>query len=148
MKTLPLLLTLSLFAACTKEAPANPAGGNTPAKTPADGPKMGDHGEEKPLGSLTIGAHTFELIQAGAITAGKEGSVDLVFPAGKPVPGTVRAWVGVESGEGSLKSKLGKEGDRAVHGHFEVPKPIPAGSKIWIEIEENGQSLRASAAWK
>jgi hypothetical protein len=148
MKTLPLLLTLSLLAACTKEASTTPAGGNAPAKTPADAPKMGDHGAEHPLGSLTIGAHTFELIQAGAITAGKEGAIDMVFPAGKPRPGTVRAWVGVESGEGSMKSKLDKEGDRAVHGHFEVPSPIPAGSKIWIEIEENGQSLRGSAAWK
>jgi hypothetical protein len=134
-----------LLTACMREPTSTPpAGGNPPPATPT----MGEHGEEHPLGTLTIGAHTFELIQAGKIVAGDEGAIDLRFAAGKPLPGTVRAWVGVESAQGSMKAKLGKEGDRAIHGHIEVPKPLPAGSKIWIEIEENGQTQRGSAAWK
>ena len=86
-------------------------------------------------------------MQEGDVTAGKEAFFDVVFAAGKPVPSTVRAWIGAESGEGSVKAKLGKEGDRALHGHVEVPSPIPGGSKLWIEIEEGGKPARASLAW-
>jgi hypothetical protein len=142
---LPTLLCLPLiFVACGGEPKSTTPTGGTPAQKPMDN----GHGEEKPLGDLTIGAHTFAVIQSGTIEAGKEGNLDLVFPVGKPVPGTVRAWIGVESGQGSMKAKLGKEGDRAVHGHVMVPKPIPDGSKIWIEIEENGATARGSIAWK
>ena len=142
---LPLLTASLLFAACGGEPAKNPT---TPT---AAGPKAGamdDHGERKPLGDLTIGTHTFALIQYGAIEAGKEASFDLEFPAGKALPGTVRAWVGVESGQGSMKARLAKEGDRTVHGHVQVPKPIPEGSKVWIEIEEGGAPARGSTGWK
>jgi len=56
----------------------------------------------------------------------------------------VRAWIGVESGQGSMKGRLTKETERIVHGHIEVPDPIPASSKCWIEIEANGEE-RAKA---
>jgi hypothetical protein len=29
-----------------------------------------------------------------------------------------------------------------------VPKALPAGNRIWIEIEANGQTQRASAAFR
>lgn len=150
---LSMLLLPLLTIGCSKAPDAKPDPSVTPAGTPSGKPAggtptMGDHGEEHPLGNLTIGAHTFELVQDGPIEAGHEGAIDLRFPAGKTLPGTVRAWVGIESAQGSMKAKLGKEGEHALHGHVEVPKPLPAGSRIWVEIEENGQTQRGSAAWK
>lgn len=140
---LPSLSLLLLFAACGTDAKA-------PTPTPTAGGQtapMDDHGTPHPLGNMTIGAHTFEVIQEGDVQAGHEAALDLKFPAGKPLPGTVRAWIGIESGQGSMKGRLTKESERIVHGHVEVPKPIPEGSKIWIEIEESGAKLRASVAW-
>lgn len=145
MKTLPLLfLCLSPLAACggsdTKSgAPQQPA---------PSAPMDHGHGEEKPLGSLTIGAHTFQLLQLGDVAAGKEAVFELALAKDKPVPALVRGWVGVESGEGSMKARFGKEGDHGLHAHLEVPKALPAGSKLWIEIEENGKTERGSSAWK
>ncbi|MBX3464536.1 MAG: hypothetical protein KF830_15310 [Planctomycetes bacterium] len=140
----PILGLLCLAAACDREA--KPTGG-MPAQ-PATGPAaMGDHGEEHPLGELTLGAHTFRVVQEGDIQAGKEGAINLVFAKGKALPGTARAWIGVESAQGSMKARLAKEGNDTLHGHVEVPKVIPDGSKVWIEIEENGQKLRGSLAW-
>lgn len=144
MKALCSLVLLPfLFVACgDKHPPAGP-GTTTDGMTDDHG-----HGEAKPLGQLTVGAHTFQATQLGTVEAGKEGMFDLEFPAGKPVPGIVRAWIGIESGTGSMKAKLGKEGERGMHGHVAVPKPIPDGAKLWIEIEENGASQRGSIAWK
>jgi hypothetical protein len=145
MKHLPLLFACLLpFGACTKKTdvlvpgPANPA------------PVDHGHGTAHDLGSMTIGAHTFQLVQEGAVEPGNETALTLTFAKDKPLPGTVRAWIGVESGEGSKKEKVGKDSDapNGLHGHVDAPKPIPAGSKIWIEIEENGKTERQSVAWK
>ena len=143
-KLLPTTISLLvLLAAC---------GHDGPAPTAAPGPSapaapMEAHGTPHPLGELTLGAHTFQVIQEGPVTAGKEAALDLEFPVGKPLPGTVRAWIGVESGQGSMKGRLTKETERIVHGHIEVPDPMPAGSKCWIEIEENGATVRGSVAF-
>ncbi|HEX5052791.1 MAG TPA: hypothetical protein VFZ65_13525 [Planctomycetota bacterium] len=143
---LPTLCTTLLFAACGGDATK----GATDPKAPKPAaPSAGDtHGEEQSLGALTIGTHTFAVIQEGSVVAGKEAHLDLVFAAGIPLPGTVRAWAGVESSQGSMKAKLGKENETTLHGHIEVPKPIPEGSKFWIEIEENGATKKDSVAWK
>ncbi len=143
-----LLVILFLLASCGGETKTTITAGNGPTGTQPMDHADDAHGEQKPLGSLTIGTHTFAVIQSGAIEAGKEGYLDLEFPSGKSLPGIVRAWVGVESGMGSMKGKLGKEGDRTLHGHVLVPKPIPEGSKIWIEIEEGSTTARGSIAWK
>lgn len=143
----PLLSTCILFllAACGSKGSEviAPPPGKPPVAVEAE-----DHGVPKALGSMTIGAHTFAVTQFGDITPGKESAVEMDFPDGKPVPSTVRAWIGIESGEGSLKQRCGKEGDHGLHGHIEVPKTLPVGSKLWIEIEENGKTQSASVAWK
>jgi hypothetical protein len=145
MKTTLLpLCALFLFGACTKHDSTAAPGGTKP--TAASGGE--EHGTPHPLGSLTIGAHTFALTQFGDITPGKEGAIELAFPADKPVPSTVRVWVGIETAEGSVRQRCGKEGEHGLHGHVEVPKALPTGSKIWIEIEENGKTQSASVAWK
>jgi hypothetical protein len=110
-------------------------------------PAASDHGTPHPLGTVTIGAHTFAVTQEGEVVADHEAAFDLEFPAGKELPGTVRAWIGIESGQGSRKGLLAKETERIVHGHVEVPKVIPEGSKVWIEIEANGATTRGSLMW-
>ncbi len=130
--------------------------GGTPTSTPPPAEKSGDkptdghaHGKEQSLGNLTIGVHTFELVQLGEVKAGAEAVIDLKFPAGKPLPPIVRAWVGIESAAGSIKDRIGKNGEGdGFHGHIEAPTPLPEGSKLWIEIEENGTKTHASVAWK
>lgn len=148
MKHLPLLLVCVLpFAACGKSGtePVTPPKSGTPA--PVD-----DHGHGTPhdLGTRTVGAHSFELVVFGTVEAGHETAIELHFPKDKTLPGTVRAWLGVESGEGSEKSKVGKDADvpNGLHGHLDAPKPLPAGSKLWIEIEDNGKTDRAGFDWK
>lgn len=143
MKLPIVLLSCLLLAACGDKAPDKA----TPP-TAAGGHTDDGHGARKPLGTLTVGAHTFEVVQFGNVAAGKEAVIQIEFAAGKAMPATARAWIGVESGEGSVKAKLEKEGDRALHAHVEVPKTVPAGSKAWVEIEEGGKTQRGSIAHK
>lgn len=147
MKT-PLLLSfavVALLAACGKSESTM----NTP---PTAGGTASGHGESHgapiALGKLTVGAHTFDVVQLGKLEAGKEGVVELHFPADKAVPGTVRAWLGDEAGEGARKQRFGKEGEHGLHAHLEVRKDLAAQHKLWIEIEENGANVRGSVAWQ
>jgi hypothetical protein len=143
--TLPLLLlcVLAPFAACSK---TDDTKGTPPANTPPANAPAEDHGHgtAKPLGSMTIGAHTFDVVQFGDVKPGEEVTVELKFAAGKPLPATARAWIGVQSGEGSVKQKL----DKDLHGHVDVPAKMPADSKLWIEIEDAGKTEAKSVAWK
>lgn len=145
MKILPVLFACVLpVGSCSKPAAPTttlPQGGATE-------PMEHSHGAEHPLGAMTIGAHTFQLVQLGDVVAGKEAVFELGFAPDKKMPGTVRGWVGVESGEGSMKARFDKEGDRGLHAHLQVPPTLPAGSRLWIEIEEHGKTTIGSAAWK
>ena len=105
--TLPLLLAaLSPFASCTKHEDPKTPPANSGSTPPVDDH---GHGTPKPLGSMTIGAHTFDVVQHGDVKAGEESAVTLKFAAGKPLPAAARAWIGVQSGEGSRKAKLVKD---------------------------------------
>lgn len=144
---LPCVLLSSLaLVACGKSGPSAPTGGTPPAKTAAHDDD--DHGETKPVGDLTIGAHTFTVSRGANVEAGKETFVFAAFAAGKPVPATMRSWIGIESGQGSMKAKMSKEDEHTMHAHVQVPKPMPDDSRIWIEIEEGTDVKRGSIAWK
>jgi hypothetical protein len=146
-KTLLSLVPLTLWlCACSKEPPA---GGGPTGTAPTGGAAPAGHGsgDEIMLGSVTVGAHTFEVTHTG-IAAGKEAHIDLTFAAGKPRPGTVRGWVGIESATGSMKGKFTNEGENGMHGHITPPSPMPAGSKLWLEVEENGKTTTGSIALK
>lgn len=152
MKTRLLLLSFAVvttLAACghteTTQIVPPKAGGTTSGTTTGHGD---EHGAPLALGKLTIGAHTFEVVQLGKMEAGKEGVVELHFPADKPVPGTVRAWLGDEGGEGARKQRFGKEGEHGLHAHLDVRKDLTTQHKLWIEIEENGATTRGSVAWQ
>lgn len=104
----------------------------------------GGHGKRHELGKADIGGFAVTVATLGEIEAGHEGVVDVEVSGG--APSMVRAWVGVESAQGSLKAKLEKEGD-GYHGHVEVPATLPTGSAVWIEIED-ADGKRAAASFK
>lgn len=145
-KFLSLLAASFLFAACGKEEHV-PTSGDGHAKDAgqAEG-NGGGHGAMVSLGSIQLGGVAVEVEQEGTVEAGKEVGVELAFAKDKPAPGTVRAWVGVESAAGSMKSKLGS-GDH-MHGHLEVPSPLPEGSKFWFEVEGAAGVSKASIAFR
>jgi hypothetical protein len=140
---------LCLVVGCSKPAPGDPATAGAGTKSPSTPhpTAMNDHGEPHVLTKMDLAGLAFEVVQEGPIVAGKEGAVDVVFAAGTKLPAVARVWLGTESGEGSRKQKLGKEGDRTLHGHIDVPDPIPAGSKLWLEFEVDGKPLRISTDW-
>ncbi len=150
MKHLTLLICAVLpLAACTKTDDPKTPPANTGTNTGA-GAATDDHGHgpRKPLGAMTIGAHTFDVVQLGDVAAGKQAVVELEFAAGKPLPATARGWIGAESGQGSVKAPFDKEGEHGMHAHLEVPKTLPAGSALWIELEDGGKTEAKSVAWK
>ena len=131
LRLLPCVAALAFVAACTQDPPKDPGpkpGGPPPADT-------GHHGEQLDLGQAELGAFPVTAKRGKQLQPGAELDVDLEFPAGTALPPVVRAWVGVQDATGSMRTKLGKEGDRVMHGHLEVPKPLPAGSRLWVEIE-------------
>lgn len=147
-KLFPVLVLSVLFAACGKEAHVHtPGDGHGKEAGHTDDHGGGGHGSMASLGSIQLGGVAVEVKQEGTVEAGKEAGVDLSFAKGAAVPDTVRAWVGVESAAGSLKAKLGKEGD-GMHGHLEVPKPLPEGSKFWFEVEGATGTSKASIAFR
>jgi hypothetical protein len=141
----PFLLSLLLLAAACSDRPPTDGGRPTAGQPPTP---MGAHGEERSLGTLSIGGRTIEVVQAGKVTPGQEAFFDLHVRDDRPMPAVVRGWIGIETAEGSMKARFGKEGDRGLHAHIEVPKVLPAGSRLWIEVEDGGTVTRASTAWQ
>ncbi len=97
------------------------------------------------LGTTTIGSLKIEAVtQEGPVVPGQEAAFDVVIGEGATPPKALRAWIGVESAQGSAKGKAEKEPNRHYHNHVRVPDPLPAGSKFWLEVEpETGKSARA-----
>jgi hypothetical protein len=148
-KLFPVLVLSVLFAACGKEAHVHtPGDGHGKEAGHTDDHGSAGHGAMVDLGSIQLDGSAVGVAQEGSIEAGKEVGVELTFAKGKAVPGTVRAWVGVESAAGSMKAKLSKEGDNGLHGHLEVPKPLPEGSMFWFEVEAAAGTTKTSIAFR
>jgi hypothetical protein len=126
-----MLLTLSLSAAALA------------------GPAEEDHHHEAgpSLGTLKIGDYEIEALQQGKIDAGKECVFEIKIIKGAPEPKAIRAWIGVETGRGSMKAKSHKHGDE-ISIHCEVPDPVPEGSKLWIELETDAGKTRGSLDYR
>ena len=92
-----------------------------------------DHGDSHELGSITIAGATMDVSMSGELTPNEEVHIDIVHTGG-PLPAAVRLWIGVASGDGSLKSKADGH-DNHFHGHAEVPTQMPDGAALWIEVE-------------
>lgn len=157
MKTTLLSVTLLLFAAACSDKPALPPGAHVhadgsvhlpdqpaPAKPAAD---AHEHGAPHALGEVSLGEWKFQVTRFGDVVAGGESDFDLVFPKGTVRPEALRVWVGLESAEGSMKTRFENEGDTVMHGHVLVPKVLPGPSRLWFAIEHKGQVQRGSLAW-
>ena len=113
-----------------------------------EGEHEGEHkGEKMDLGKLKIGAYEVQVTQFGEIKAGEE-AVFVITPKGEGEPKAVRAWVGIESGKGSIKTKGEEEKEGEWHAHHTVSKPLPANSKIWIELETANGKQKGSIELK
>lgn len=143
----PTLLSLSflMFAACSAEKPTKPAANNKTTDQQGD-----DHGTRYPLAEIKLEEfdRTVKITQLGEVEAGTEGAVEVEFDSSRERISTIRAWVGIESGVGSMKGKMEIEGDNKMHGHVEIPDPIPADSKLWMEIELDGKTQTISLPYK
>ena len=105
------------------------------------------HGEEAPaiaLGDVTIAGTTYSVSAHGEIHAGHEAVLSIAITAGD-APESLRAWIGVANGRGSVKALLdGHEGH--YHGHLEVPAELPEGSAVWLGVATGGERARGQVA--
>ena len=157
MRTQPALYAALLAAACfAVTAHAGPLLPSAPAATPMaeegdKGAKDGGHkheegghehkegedehkGERKDLGEKKLGGYTVKAAQFGEVKAGEEAVFVVTLSGGSAKPKAVRGWVGVESGERSIKTKAEDEGSE-YHLHHQVSKPLPKRSKLWLEVD-------------
>jgi len=142
--SLTLGLALALVAAPAFVAPTLQAEEKKEDHKHKDGEKEKEHAEPKPIGEITLNGTVFTVALESALKAGEEVEIKLT-PKGALPKGTVRGWIGSESGKGSAKSKAHDE-DGGLCVHAEAPKPIPEDAKIWIEIDVDGSKTKAGIA--
>ena len=148
-----LVAMVTVLAGC-KEEGGSGSGSRTapPPAAPATAPSAaagggGAHPNAVDIGETTVGGLRLKARQDEPVKPGGEGAFDLIVTGGKPK--AVRFWVGVESGEGSVKAKAEEESTDNWHTHVEVPDPLPPGSKFWVEIEpQQGQKQTAGFEMK
>ena len=107
-----------------------------------------DHGESHALGKMKAHGREFSIVQLGDIHAGEEGAVEIEFASAADRIATTRAWIGIESGNGSTKAKLDLEGTTTLHGHIDVPSPLPSDSQLWFSFDIDGKVETHSITFK
>jgi hypothetical protein len=150
--TFALSAALAMAGGCKKEdAPTPAANPAAPAAKPGAAGGKDSHANQVAIGELEKNGLKFKAVQDEPVKAGGEAAFDLLvtgYPAGGK-PKAVRFWVGVESGDGSLKAKASEESPDSWHTHAEVPNPMPAGSKFWAEVEPaTGEKFSVSFDFK
>ena len=112
------------------------------------GEKEEEHkGEKKDLGKQKIGSFNVQVVQIGDVKPGAE-SIFIITPKGEGEPKAIRAWVGIESGQGSIRTAAEEEKEGEWHAHHQVSKPMPPKSKLWVELETAAGKQKASFALK
>ena len=112
-----------------------------------DGEKDEHKGEKKDLGKKKIGDYEVQVTQVVEVEPGKE-AVFVIKPKGQGEPKAVRAWVGVDSGKGSIKTKAEEEKEGEWHAHHQVSKPLPPKNQLWIELETGAGKKMAAFDYK
>lgn len=152
-KLLIVLAAAAMLAGCDSIPADNPAGSSATAEHhEGDGHDHGhdhdhghghEHGEHHELGTSTAAGVSFEALQIGHPANGEQ-AVEVVLTEGSPAPKAIRAWVGNEAAEGSMKTRAEGSGP-AYEMHLELPDPLPAGAQIWFEVEAADGSREAKA---
>ena len=169
---LPGLVVCAALAVggCKDDKPAveTSQGGNPPAATSTSaGAHKDDHdhdhehdkdghhaGPKHDLGKQTAAGHSITVTQIGdAVVAGKAVTFEIKLApdaaGAAAAPKAVRAWVGTENAEGSLKAKAPwREEGKFYDADLEVPAKLPDGSKLWVEVENDAGKHKASFAYK
>jgi hypothetical protein len=104
--------------------------------------------DEKPLGSAVVGAYTIDIAQEGsAVAPGAQTRFVLKTTAGGK-PTSITGWIGVASGEGSVKKiAVFDEADGDFDDDVVAPTPIPADAKFWFEVDTAGKKDVGSIAY-
>lgn len=115
--------------------------------TVVDRPLMLDEhaGPKADLGKQEIAGYNVAVTQHGVIKPGGEVAYEIVITGGAGKPKAVRAWFGVESAEGSVKTKA-VEKEKFWDADLELPAKLPDGSKFWVEVEAADGKKRAAFA--
>jgi hypothetical protein len=104
--------------------------------------------DETPVGVITAGVYSVDVHQEGAAVASGVSSRFVMKVTGG-TPTTITGWIGVASGEGSVKKvAVYDSGDGDFDDDVVAPSPIPAGSQFWIEVDTAGKKDVGSIAWK
>ena len=144
MRMLTAVLIVVLFGCFAKAEPLAVA---SRVNLLADKDKDEHKGEPKDLGKKKIGDHEVQVTQYGDVVPGKEAIFVIKLAGGSGKPKAIRGWVGVESGERSIKSKAEDE-EKEYHLHHEVSQPLAAKSKLWIEVETAAAKKKDSFEYK
>lgn len=150
MKRLLLSLPVLFLVACGgKEGHDNDKGHGEEGHQETNHEGGGDdHGESHALGKMKAHGREFSIVQLGDIHAGEEGAVEIEFASAADRIATTRAWIGIESGNGSTKAKLDLEGTTTLHGHIDVPSPLPSDSQLWFSFDIDGKVETHSITFK
>lgn len=112
----------------------------------------GDHAHDEPGGHddmafkltpIILGERTVIVELPTALVA--EAMVHAHFTVEGDPSEVVRAWVGLESGEGSMKSRGAGSGP-AYHIDLEVPSELTPEMAVWVELENGGETEIGSTA--
>lgn len=88
-----------------------------------------------------FGGRAVSIQYGGQIHPGGEVHVEGEITSG-PVTDVLRFWIGVESGQHSVKARSDVH-DGYFHAHVEVPDPMPMDAALWIEAtDDSGQRQR------
>lgn len=91
------------------------------------------------IGTEQIGGYSVTVTQQSEFKPGGKTKFFVKPTGGTNEPTAVRAWYGVQSGEGSLKVKAGFDAaDNDYDAVVEIPETPAADAKLWVEIEAGG----------
>ena len=132
-----VVVVAAALVGCNDETTPGVSSSNTqspPSTQPTPSHGSAEHAR-LPIGQQTVGTVTLVATMDAPVNAagGGEGAFDVVIKPTKPK--AVRFWIGMESGEGSVKAKAVEETPDNWHTHAEVPSPLPPGAKFWVEVE-------------
>jgi hypothetical protein len=154
--TASLTIALIALGGCDRE-PAQPQSAGQPASVPTPPAAQDDHSamdqghdhdksfEVADLGVVTLAGFTYTVTQTSALKPGEEVDITLTQAAGNGDPWAIRLWVGIESAQGSVKTRTHRHGAK-IEAHIEVPDPLPAGAQLWIEVETDAGKMQAPVA--
>jgi predicted small secreted protein len=107
--------------------------------------EAGESGGSRLLGTTQMGSYSVKVTQDSDYKPGGKTKYMIKPSGGQGEPTAVRAWVGNESGEGSLKAKAGYDAADGDYDAFvEVPANPSPDAKLWVEIEAGGKKEKAS----